>query len=248
MKQIQMIKRILAITLIFQIVFLNVIQCNAEDIMEVNANQKIAYLTFDDGPSVNTNDILDILKKENIKATFFVKGNNTDGGRKAYKRIVNEGHSIGNHTFSHEYNYIYKSKDNFIRDFNKLQRLIKDTTGVTPTMIRFPGGSNNTISHKYGGKNIMNELVAYAKSNNLYYVDWNVDSGDAAVTTEKKDKIIENVRIESSYSDKIIVLMHDAGSKKTTVEALPQIIKDLRSKGFEFRPLKAEEYTVKFIK
>lgn len=248
MKHIPMKKKVLAIMFVFQIVFLNFLPCTAEETLEVNLNEKIAYLTFDDGPSINTNAILDILKKENVKATFFVKGNNTEGGKKSYRRIVKEGHSIGNHTFSHEYSYIYKSKDNFVKDFNRLQRLIKDTTGVTPAIIRFPGGSNNTISQKYGGKKIMNELVTYAKSNNLYYVDWNVDSGDAAVTMEKKDKIIENVKTESSYSDKIIVLMHDAGSKKTTVEALPQIIKDLRSKGFEFRPLRAEEYTVKFLK
>lgn len=215
---------------------------------QIKDAKKIAYLTFDDGPSSNTSNILDILKSHNIKATFFVKGNDSKLGIEMYKRIVNEGHSIGNHTYSHEYSYIYSSKENFIKDFNKLEKLIKDVTGVEPNILRFPGGSNNTVSHNYGGTKIMRELVNYMNNNNLYYFDWNVDSTDASVAVQSKEKIVNNVLRESDYSNKVIILMHDSPAKITSVKALPEIIQGLKNKGFKFDTLSKDKFTVRFLK
>lgn len=213
---------------------------------ENSNNKKIVYLTFDDGPSSNTSKILDILKENNINATFFVNGSNTEYCKAIYKRITNEGNAIGNHTYSHNYRYIYRNKENFIKDFYKLQNLIKETTGVEPNILRFPGGSNNTVSHNYGGKKIMKELTRHMDEKNYAYFDWNVDSTDASVPLQDKDKIIDSVLNNSINLNKAIVLMHDSGRKNTTVEALPEIIKELKSMGYEFRTLSPSEFRVVF--
>ncbi|MCY6957030.1 polysaccharide deacetylase family protein [Clostridium brassicae] len=209
---------------------------------------KIAYLTFDDGPSNNTEKILKILDDYNIKATFFVTGTSAKRGLKIYKAIVNKGHSIGNHTYSHNYSKIYKSIEDFISDFKKLENYLNNSLGVSTNIVRLPGGSNNTISHKYGGNNIMVSISKYLIDNGYTYFDWNVDSTDACVKTQDKNKIVNSILSNSKNKNAIIILMHDGPLKTTTVEALPEIISGLKKQGFEFRPLSSEEYVTQFLR
>ena len=209
-------------------------------------DQKIAYLTFDDGPSANnTPRILDILKKYNIKATFFVNGN---GKKKIYKRIVNEGHVIGNHTYSHNYKYIYSSVSSFKKDVDKLSDYLEEITGKRPEIFRFPGGSNNTVSRKYGGRTMMKTLcwVIYYDMDYQYF-DWNVSSGDAITYRAKKDFIIRSALNGAKRTKHAIILMHDAAPKTTTVEALPEIIRGLESMGFKFDVLTKDTPGVHFV-
>lgn len=213
-----------------------------------SGDNKIAYLTFDDGPSNNTLQILDILKKEKIKGTFFVTGKTDDFSMSTYKKIINEGHSIGNHSYSHDYSYIYKNEDNFFKDFNKLNDLIYKTTGVVPSLFRFPGGSNNQVSWKYSDKNFTKKMSDSLKNKNIPHIDWNVDSTDASVVTQDKDRIVKSVLENAKRQNQIVVLMHDSKPKTTTVAALPQIISGLRSMGYTFEAVSKDSFHPQFIK
>ncbi len=177
------------------------------------------YLTFDDGPSCYTDDILDILKQYDVKATFFVVGKTDEESLKAYQRIVDEGHTLGTHSYSHKYNEIYKSVDAYAADLRKLQELIYDTTGIWSRYTRFPGGSSNTVSTVD-----MQLLMEYLEEQGIVYYDWNVSSGDAQSGYISVQTIEDNVMRNIEKHDTAIVLMHDAADKKTTVEALPIII------------------------
>ena len=204
---------------------------------------KTAYLTFDDGPSSNTIKILNTLKENNIKATFFINGNYD---KEIVQRIINEGHAIGNHTHSHSYKNIYKSADAFLEDFYKLENALFNDFGIRPTIIRFPGGSNNTVSHKYGGKTIMDSIIKTMVKKGYQYFDWSVTSGDADATPATKEQIISNVINRSLKLNNPIVLMHDAVSKKATAEAVPEIIKQLKTAGYTFGVLSETSPTVHF--
>lgn len=204
---------------------------------------KVAYLTFDDGPSNNTIKILDELKKHNILATFFINGNYN---KETIQRIINEGHAIGNHTNSHNYKTIYTSVDAFINDFKILENKLQTDFGITTQVMRFPGGSNNTVSHNYGGKEIMNTLTKIMSDNGYKYFDWNVTSGDADSTPATKEQIINNVLNRSQNKKNAIILMHDSSTKVNTADALPEIINGLKSQGFSFNKLSIDSPTVQF--
>ena len=151
-----------------------------------DSTKGVIYLTFDDGPSANiTPKVLDILKKENVKATFFVL-NYTKSNEKLIKRIVAEGHTIGIHGYSHEYSKIYKSKKAFLNNIYSLQEKIKKSTGVKTTYMRFPGGSSNTVSRHYY-KGIMSILTREMLARGFRYYDWNVSSGDAGGAKNAND-------------------------------------------------------------
>ncbi|ERI92659.1 polysaccharide deacetylase [Clostridiales bacterium oral taxon 876 str. F0540] len=205
---------------------------------------KTAYLTFDDGPSDNTIKILNILKENNIKATFFVNGR--PERKEIYQRIINEGHTIGNHTYSHDYSIIYKAIESFDKDKQKLDDLIVGITGKKPDILRFPGGSNNHVSFSYGGPDFMDKLTKHIKQSGIKYFDWNVDSTDAEVITQDKDKIITEVLKGCKNKKQAIILMHDSSPKITTVQALPDIIKGLKLQGYKFSALSAEVGAVQF--
>lgn len=210
------------------------------------AADKRAYLTFDDGPSANTAKILDILKEYDIKATFFVIGSETEANKKLYKRIVEEGHAIGNHTYTHNYSKIYKSVEAFMEDLKKLEDLLDEVAGVRPNIIRFPGGSKNGVSTRAGGSNLMNNLIAHLKEEGYQYFDWNVSSKDASAVTQDK-KIIINSVLEGVQGKKdAIILFHDNAPKTTTVQALPEIIESLQSKGYSFEVLSKDSYYVHY--
>lgn len=188
---------------------------------------KEIYLTFDDGPSIYTDRILDILKKYDIKATFFVLGKEDKSSVKAYKRIVDEGHTLAMHSYSHKYNDVYKSKDSFINDLTSLQEYLYEVTGVWCRVYRFPGGSSNTVS-----KVNMSELIDYLNDQGIRYFDWNIQSGDATgAVSLSKDTIVYNCTKNIDKFDECVILLHDTGNRKSTVDALDDIIKKIISRG-----------------
>ena len=210
--------------------------------------KRTVYLTFDDGPSQNTAAILNILSRYGVKATFFVAGNGSEFGRNMYRRIVEEGHALGNHTYSHDYARIYTSPEAYWADHMRLEELLYEAAGVRPQILRFPGGSNNTVSLKYGGADIMDSLTEMALEKGYYYIDWNVTSQDAAVPTQDVDVIIETVLSRVRTVVNPIILFHDNSAKTTTVEALPVIIESLLDLGFSFDVLSPTSYSIRFTK
>lgn len=205
---------------------------------------KKIYLTFDDGPSSSTNEILDILKAYDIKATFFVVGKTDEASKEAYKRIVAEGHTLGMHSYSHVYQDVYQSKESFIEDLSQLQEYLYEVTGVWSRYYRFPGGSSNTVS-----KVDMQELIAWMNENNITYYDWNTASGDAVSGHLSKEAIVDNCLENLDNQSVSMILMHDAADKKTTVEALPEIITRIRLRGDAcFLPITDETVPVQHVK
>ncbi len=188
----------------------------------IDKKDRKIYLTFDDGPSCYTDDILDILKQYDVKATFFVVGKTDEESLAMYQRIVDEGHTLGMHSYSHKYQEIYQSVESYAEDLNKLQEFLYDTTGVWSRYTRFPGGSSNRVSSVD-----MSELIMYLKEQGIQYFDWNISSGDAAAGTVSVQTIVDNVMRDIEKHDTVIVLMHDAAGKETTVEALPIILEKL---------------------
>lgn len=195
------------------------------------SQEKVVYLTFDDGPSANTQRVLDILDQYNCKATFFVTGEMPE-----YKDMIkvayDKGHTIGLHTYSHDYSKVYASVDAYFQDLDQVGQMVKDEIGYVPCFIRFPGGSSNTVSAKYTS-GIMSELVKDVQERGYQYYDWNASSGDGAVKTTQE---LINQAI-SYHSNNLILLSHDAQAKDTTVEALPQIIEYYQSQGYVFKAL-----------
>ncbi|MCW3489528.1 polysaccharide deacetylase family protein [Dethiobacter alkaliphilus] len=204
-----------------------------------------AYLTFDDGPSKNTLAILEILKQENIPATFFVTGNNVSGEESVYKRIVNEGHRLANHTYTHNFAEIYQSTEAFLADFLRLEEFLYQETGIRTDMMRFPGGTKSAMAQKTSGYNIVGELIGEIKALDYDYFDWNVYSGDGTDTPPSAE-IVKNVLSGADGIDgDIVVLFHDSRTKKSTVEALPQIIAELTERGYSFSALSPGAIEVK---
>lgn len=196
-----------------------------------NGKPGVIYLTFDDGPSTkNTSRLLDILKEENVKATFFlIDKTNTDY---LIKRMYDEGHTIGLHTASHNYKYIYSSTTNFIKDIEKIQEKVARITGEKSSIIRFPGGSSNTVSSFNPG--IMCTLSNMVIEKGYHYFDWNVSSGDAGSKRSKKNTY-RNVTNNLSKNRANVVLMHDIYD--STVDAVKDIIKYGKDNGYTFEKI-----------
>lgn len=180
------------------------------------------YLTFDDGPSIYTNDILDILDSYNVKATFFVVGKEETNAEEALQRIVDEGHTLGMHSYSHKYKELYESMDSFTQDFARIRDYIYQATGEESVCYRFPGGSSNTISEID-----MHDFIDYLDSQGVEYYDWNVSSGDGGSMKLSTDTLLENCTKDIDTRDTSIILLHDSAEKPTTVEALPDIIENI---------------------
>lgn len=198
------------------------------------------YLTFDDGPSTQiTSQILDILKEKNVKATFFIIDYPFDSEKEAIViREFEEGHTIALHGTSHDYSKIYTSLEALIENFTTLQEKVKTSTGYTATIIRFPGGSSNTISKKYCA-GIMTEAVEYFSNSEFVYFDWNVDSRDAG-GAKSSEEVFENVTSSLKPGRNNIVLMHDSTGKQYTLDALEAIIDFCISEGYEFKAITDE--------
>ena len=190
---------------------------------DMGAGLKKVYLTFDDGPSIYTKDILDVLKRYNVKATFFVTGMNSEQYDDYYQKILDDGHSLGIHTYSHVYNDVYKSLDSFVEDFNKMRNLIYEKTGEEVILYRFPGGSGNNVV----SPTVRKEIFAWLEEEEIQYYDWNVSSGDAEKQVPSAQKIAQNCIDGVKNCNTAIVLLHDAGGKKSTIEALPLIIEGI---------------------
>ncbi len=210
---------------------------NTENLLE-EGEIPFVYLTFDDGPSANTDRILDILDDYNVKATFFVVGQDIETYGPKYKRIVDEGHTIGMHSYSHKYSEIYSSSDAFVNDYQRIHQLIFDTTGVDSKFYRFPGGSSNSLCNTS-----MSVFVDYLNSQNVKYFDWNVDVGDATPAAFSSDEIVDNVMKNVVKYKTSVILMHDASNKDATVEALPNLIEALQQSGAMILPI-TDETTV----
>lgn len=206
---------------------------------EHQSDEKVVYLTFDDGPSENTQKIMDILARYNVKATFFVTGRNQKYNyliKDAYKA----GHTIALHTYSHDYQTVYASVDNYFDDLNKVGQMVKKEIGFVPHYIRFPGGSSNTISRKYC-QGIMSTLTKEVVEKGYQYYDWNADSTDASGNHVAVDKLIRNGTL--CHDNNVMILCHDAQAKDTTVQALPSIIEHYQSLGYSFKGIDDKTYT-----
>lgn len=197
-------------------------------------NSGTIYLTFDDGPSLDiTPKVLDVLKAENVKATFFIL-NYDSNKEKLVKREAAEGHSIGIHGYSHDYNKIYKSVDSYMENVTKLQSKIKNSTGITSYITRFPGGSSNTVS-SFNPK-IMTKLTKEVVNKGYKYFDWNVSSGDAG-GAKNKDQVYNNVTKNLVKNRNNVVLMHDFSGNTKTLNALTAIIKYGKQHGYTFKAI-----------
>lgn len=195
--------------------------------------KKRIYLTFDDGPSIYTGDILDVLKEYNVKATFFVNGKEGEWADEALKRIVDEGHTLGMHSYSHEYEQIYASVEDFAADYEMLHEHILYVTGYDSKVYRFPGGSSNRIS-----KIDIREFGKYLADRGTSYYDWNISSKDASKVTLSVNAIVKNCTTDLDKYDDCMILCHDAKSKATTVEALPILIERIMEmEDVEFLPI-----------
>ena len=203
-----------------------------EDNLRGEDDPMTVYLTFDDGPSENTQEILSILKKHGVKATFFVTGKEGDEEKKWYQQIVADGHTLGMHSYSHKYSTIYESVDAFAADFTTLRDYLEDITGVKCQFYRFPGGSSNQVSNTD-----MNEFIDYLGEQGMTYYDWNVVCGDATSQIYTADELVQNVMTDVVKYKYSVVLMHDAADKDSTVEALEKILQKLEAMDVQILPI-----------
>lgn len=218
----------------------DIAKTNAEA-WDSNEGMHKVYLTFDDGPSRNTDKILDILNEYGVKATFFVVGK--DGFEEQYQRIVAEGHTLGMHSYSHKYQEIYQSLDSYVKDLNQIQSYLYEMTGENSTIVRFPGGSSNSVSHVD-----MHELISYLNQHGLTYYDWNISSADAGKGYISASQIVSNVMNNVRKYDSAVILMHDSADRNSTVEALPTIIeKILESENTVLLPISDETTPIQHI-
>lgn len=208
-----------------------------EKIPTVVPSSKTVYLTFDDGPGPYTDHLLDVLASYNVKATFFItyKPKYKD----VIKRAYNEGHTIALHTASHKYSYVYKSTSNYFADLKKVSDFAESITGEKSKLIRFPGGSSNTVSKSYC-RGIMSNLAIEVTNRGYKYFDWNVSSGDTG--TSNSTKIYNNVTKRFKGGKYYIVLQHDI--KKPSVNAVANIIEYGQKHGYTFLPLDITSPTV----
>jgi len=211
------------------------VPCGADPV----EGEKVIYLTLDDGPSANTITALNILDYYGIKATFFVTGLNPDYFY-LMKEAYDRGHTVGLHTNSHDYEYVYSSADNYYADLNAIGQVVKEQIGFVPCFIRFPGGAANYISHDYC-EGIMTFLTQDVGNYGYQYFDWNASSGDGA--EDRNAAQLADAAISYDYYDTIVLLSHDGTGKELTMQALPFIIEYYLSKGYEFRPITRSAYT-----
>ena len=193
---------------------------------------KKVYLTFDDGPGSQTGKILDILKKNHVKATFFVTGKEDASSKKVYQRIVKEGHTLAMHSYSHIQDVIYDSKEAFEKDLKQINRCLYEATGVHTKFYRFPGGSS-TQNTSLPIQNFIDVL----KKNHYLYLDWNVISPDINNANATKEQVVTGVMQGVDAYDTAVVLMYDVADKPMTVKALPSIIKQIKAKNYELLPV-----------
>ena len=201
-----------------------------------NALPRLVCLTFDDGPSPNTQPLLDILTQEKVPATFFVCAQEINRDYLPLVRsIVQQGHQVAMHSASHQYAKIYQSPEAFWQDIKDLRQALEPYLSLGDlTWLRFPGGSTNTVSHKYGGSGIMKILKAQTEEKGWHWIDWNVCGEDATAAHPDADRILRNIQEDAQDLSTCVVLLHDTKATGQTVQALPQIIQWFREEGYTF--------------
>ena len=193
---------------------------------QIKNDEKIIYLTFDDGPSVMTDKVLDVLKENDVKATFFIIGNQIKGQEAVVKRIYTEGHSIGLHTYTHTYKNIYSTRKGFISEMLKSQNEINSLIGIKPIIMRFPSGSRKHLT-----KAFLEELHSY----NFKIYDWNAVMSDGVNCKTPTDKLYREATKTTVSEHPIILLMHCDYMHKNTCKVLPRVIKFYKDNGYEFK-------------
>lgn len=214
-----------------------------EEEIDKNTSKKKVYLTFDDGPGKYTDELLDILAKYDVKATFFVVGRTDTHSIKMYQRIKKEGHTLAMHSYTHKYNKIYKSLNAFKEDFNKLSGLIYKSTGERPKYYRFPGGSSNRVSSLP-----MTDFISFLNKKGITYFDWNVINGDATGKKFTGKQLVNNVMSGVRQHNTSIVLLHDSVSKDTTVKSLPLLLEQLQKEEYVILPITKYTNTIQHVK
>lgn len=209
-----------------------------ETVQTTDADTKIMYLTFDDGPSAeSTEQILDILKEHNIKATFFVIGENVRKHPETARRIVEEGHTIGIHCDVHDYDMLYESADSYVADFEKAYDTVLSVTGVRAKIFRFPGGSINAYN-----KGVYKDIIAAMEARGFVYFDWNASVEDAAGGKPTPEELVQNARDTSLGRKRVILLAHDRiGNTALALDALIDAFSE-----YEMEPLTAETAPIQF--
>ena len=215
---------------------------NSLENMAKDGDKHRVYLTFDCNPGENTEAILDILARYNLKATFFVVGDETGENDAIYQRIVNEGHTLGMNSYSNQYSSIYSSTQSFEEDYTKISDFIYEKTGIESKLYRFPGGSSNRISNVN-----MAEFVRILNQKGVVYFDWNVSAGDTAVDYTVDD-VISNVTEGIMQYKTSVVLLHDDDNKTVTAEALEPLINKLKKMHADILPIDENTYVVQYIK
>jgi len=215
---------------------------DTEDNFAKEGDTHYVYLTFNSIPGDNTEAILDVLKQYGVKATFFVVGSDKEDTESIYQRIVNEGHTLGMHSYSNEYSLIYSSTDTFKEDYQKISDYLYEVTGTKSSFYRFPGGSGNEISDVN-----MADFVHLLNNEKITYFDWNVSAGDTAANYTV-GQVVDNVLNGVSKYKTSVVLLHDGDNKSTTVEALGTLIEELHDTGAKILPIDENTNVIQYIK
>lgn len=198
--------------------------------------KKVAYLTFDDGPSILTPQYLEILREEEVCATFFLIGQQVEGEMvDVVKQAIDEGHEIGMHTYCHEAEKIYASSESYCMDLEKTKQCMKEKLKIEPKIFRFPWGSKNSYVQGY-----KNDVIDRMKEEGIDYVDWNV-SGEDSVGCPSPDSILSNIRKDYKKYNDPVILLHDSATCKSTLYALRGVIRELKADGYSFGTLSGRE-------
>ena len=214
---------------------------NSADNLAGSSDKHKVYLTFDGSPNANTGKILDVLKKYGVKASFFVSGDSSKEMKPVYRRIVQEGHTLGMHSYSNRYSEVYASEEAFEEDFVKLSDYLEQVTGEQSRFYRFPGGSCNRTSNVP-----MEDFIRVLNERDITYFDWNVSAGDTG-SRYTAEEVIDNVTSGVSRYKTSVVLLHDGEDKSTTVEALGPLIESLQRMGAEILPIDDHTKVIQYI-
>ncbi len=193
---------------------------------------KRVYLTFDDGPSKQTERVLNILKKKKVKATFFTIGREDEFSQNIYRRIVKEGHTLGMHSYSHIFKEVYGSLEGFKKDFYRISDHLEKITGVRPVFYRFPGGSSNSVNQLP-----IEQYTDFLKEQGVQYADWNVIAANGITDNVTKKDMVRSVMEGVAKYDTSIVLLYDSADKKMTADSLSAMIDSLQAAGYELLPM-----------
>ena len=201
----------------------------------------VIYLTFDDGPTPNTDAVLQVLAEKDVKATFFVTGRSDEISMRRLRAIVEQGHTLGMHTYCHDYDIIYESVEAFLADMYEVFVMIREATGEAPTVFRFAGGSINSYN-----SGLYQELMAEMLRRGFIPYDWNMSAQDATSKLLSVETVIDNVMTSAAGKERGIVLLHDGAYQETTAQALGTIIDRFREMGFRFDRIHSDTKPILF--